>query len=60
MEAVLLKIVQGIAIRLLSERLFAGLLVVGMNAVSRRTRNTVDDKLTREVAEALGRADLID
>lgn len=60
MEAILLKIAQGIAIRLLSERLFAGLLVMGLQAVSRRTENTIDDKLTADVAHALGRDDLID
>lgn len=60
MEAIFFKIVQGIAIRLLSERLFAGLLVMGMDAISKRTTNTVDDKLTRDVADALGRSDLLD
>lgn len=59
MESILLKIAQGLAIRLLSERLFAGLIVMGMKAVTSRTENTVDDKLTAEVAEALGRADLL-
>lgn len=60
MEAIFLKIAQGIAIRLLSERLFAGLLVMGMQYVSRKTENTIDDKLTADVADALGRSDLLD
>jgi len=59
MEAIALKILQGIAIRLLSERLFSGLLVIGMQAVSRKTTNRLDDKLTVDVATALGRADLL-
>lgn len=59
MEAIALKILQGIAIRLLSERLFAGLIVMGMKYVSSKTSNTLDDKLTKDVAEALGRDDLV-
>lgn len=59
MEAIALKILQGIAIRLLSERLFAGLIVMGMRYVSGKTSNTLDDKLTKDVAEALGRDDLV-
>lgn len=59
MEAIALKILQGIAIRLLSERLFAGLIVMGMQYVSRKTDNTLDDKLTKDVADALGRGDLL-
>lgn len=60
MEALFLKIAQGIALRLLSEKLFAGLLVMGMQAISRRTSTNLDDKLTRDVADALGRGDLLD
>lgn len=60
MEKVVLSIAQGLVMRLLSERLFAGLIVMGMQAVSRRTSNTIDDKLTRDVADALGRVDLLD
>lgn len=59
MEAIVWKIIQGIAVRLLSERLFSAGLVIGMRAISRRTSTDLDDKLTREVASALGREDLI-
>lgn len=59
MEAIIWKIVQGIAVRLLSERLFSAGLVIGLRAISRRTGTDLDDRLTREVAHALGRSDLL-
>lgn len=59
MEALAWKIIQGIVVRLLSERLFSAGLVIGLRAISRRTSTDLDDALTREVATALGRADLL-
>lgn len=59
MEQLAIKILQGLAIRLLSERLFAGLIVNGLQAVSKRTSNEVDDRIVVDVAVALGRDDMI-
>lgn len=59
MEALLLKMLQAAVVRLVSERLFFGLIVSGMQYVSKKTENRLDDRLTKDVADALGRADLL-
>lgn len=59
-QIIVWKIIQGIMVKLLSEQLFSAGLVIGMQAISKRTGTDLDDKLTREVAKALGRADLLD
>lgn len=59
MEQLALRALQGAAIRLLSQRLFAGLIVQGLKAAAKRTHTAVDDQIVVDVAVALGREDLI-
>lgn len=60
MEAMFIKILSGIALRLLSEKLIIGLAMHGISAIVKKTENTVDDDVFCEVAEALGRPDIAD
>lgn len=60
MEAMFIKILSGIALRLLSEKLIIGLAMHGISAIVKKTGNTVDDDVFCEVAEALGRPDIAD
>ncbi len=58
MESMLIKILSGIALRLLSEKLIIGLAMHGLSAIVKKTKNGVDDDIFCEVAEALGRPDI--
>lgn len=54
MQGVLLKILYGIGSKLLTDVLFSKLMVYSLAEVSKKTTNTLDDKIVGAVAEGLG------
>lgn len=54
MQGILLKILYGIGSKLLTDILFSKLMVYSLAEMSKKTTNTLDDKIVGAVAESLG------
>lgn len=53
MGSILAKLVMGVGMKLLTETVFARLVVYSLQEVSKKTDNTLDDKIVKTVADAL-------
>lgn len=60
METFLVKVIQSIAFKLLTEKFFSAMLIIGLKKLAEKTDTAADDKMVRELAEALGRSDLVE
>lgn len=58
MEALLIKVLNRLALMLLTENVIIGLALHGLAAIAKKTENKTDDKMLAEIAEALGRFDI--
>lgn len=54
MQAILIKILYSLGAKILTEVVFSKLLVYSIAEASKKTTNTLDDKIVSAVAEGLG------
>ena len=54
MQAILIKILYSLGAKILTDVVFSKLLVYSIAEVSKKTTNTLDDKIVGAVAEGLG------